>query len=158
LSSRTVVFTDRCRLVALPLERLRTVLLSVLGDHDCGGELSVAFVDDESIAEIHARFLGKDGPTDVISFPLDEESDPKNQNSEGPFGEVVVSCETALREARSRSLAAESEVALYAIHGTLHLLGYGDHVEEERSEMRRQERHYLRIFEELSPSVDGRSS
>jgi probable rRNA maturation factor len=153
-----VVVTDHCELVDLPVARLRDVLERILADHDRDGELSVAFIDDAGISELHGRFLGDPSATDVLSFLLDDESDgpPADQvgeDSAGPFGEVVVSCETALREAEKRDLPVATEAALYAIHGTLHLVGYDDRDEEDSREMRRQEAYYLEIF--TSTHLDG---
>jgi probable rRNA maturation factor len=100
------------------------------------GELSIALVDDREIRKVHAEFLDDDSPTDVISFHFDD-------GGPGPFGELVISAETALREARARKIPPRVELARYAIHGVLHLLGYDDHTPEGRRQMRRLERRYL---------------
>ncbi len=100
--------------------------------------LSVACVDDRTIRDLNRRFHGEDRATDVLAFPL--------QDGVGPalLGEVVLSVETAYREARRRSLPPSREVALYAVHGTLHLLGYDDHRPADRRRMRAREREILR--------------
>jgi probable rRNA maturation factor len=92
------------------------------------GELSVSFVSDEEIAELHRRFLGESGPTDVLSFPLDEETEPG-----GPrlLGDVVIAPDYAQREGR----AGERELRLLLVHGILHLLGYDHEEDEERAVM-----------------------
>ena len=151
-SRRRVVITDRCELIDLPVARLRAVLERVLADHDRDGELSVAFIDDAGIAELHGRFLGDPSATDVLSFLLEDEDSVESVatnagDSTGPCGEVVVSCETAIREARKRDLPESREAALYAIHGTHHLVGYDDREETDCVEMRRQEAHYLELFD-----------
>lgn len=82
--------------------------------------IHVAVVRDVSIAELHQRYLGVPGPTDVLSFDLSDGG--------GAFleGQIVVSADTARREARARRIPFEQELLRYAIHGTLHLLGYDD--------------------------------
>ena len=98
-------------------------------------ELSFALVDDVEMADLHARYAGVEGPTDVLSFPLLEE----------PLlvGEVVISVDTARREAAKRGHPAYDEVVLYAVHGVLHLLGEDDHDPVARRRMRRAERRTL---------------
>lgn len=88
----------------------------------------VAIVDDATIAELHERYLGVPGATDVLSFP---------------HGEIVVSAETALREARERRIEARSELCLYVVHGALHLKGFDDRTPRGRGRMRAEERRIL---------------
>jgi probable rRNA maturation factor len=88
----------------------------------------VALVDDASMAELHERYLGVAGPTDVLSFP---------------HGEIVVSADTACREARARGLPPVAELVLYVVHGALHLAGFGDGTPRERGRMRKEERRVL---------------
>lgn len=119
----------------------------MLEDHGARGLLSVAFVGDGEMRRLHARFLGKDTPTDVLSFPLwsDDgfEHDPV-------FGQVVVSVDTARREAVRRRLPLDREIALYAVHGTLHLVGFDDVEPGRRRAMRRAERRYLKLYAGMS--------
>ena len=96
-------------------------------------ELSVVFVDDAALAALHGRFLGDQGPTDVMSFDLGEDTP-------GPGGELYVSLERAGARARERGVAVERELALYVVHGALHLCGYDDHEPEDRAAMRVAER------------------
>jgi len=88
----------------------------------------VALVTDETIAELHERFLEKPGPTDVLSFP---------------HGEIVVSGDTALREAQRRDIDPVHELMLYVVHGALHLAGHDDRTERQEKEMRAAERRVL---------------
>ncbi|MEN8149393.1 MAG: rRNA maturation RNase YbeY [Planctomycetota bacterium] len=80
------------------------------------GTLSIAVVDDATIATINEQFLDHEGPTDVIAFPLEEDQ-----------GEVVVSAERALAEAKARGVEPMAELLLYVVHGILHLMGHDDH-------------------------------
>lgn len=102
------------------------------------GELSIALVDDEEIARVHDVYLGDDSPTDVITFPGEEEEFA---------GEIVVSAETARRAAREEDTTLAYEISLYLVHGLLHLSGLGDASEEERARMRRAEAVALKKLE-----------
>jgi probable rRNA maturation factor len=86
--------------------------------------LSLVYLNDEEIAKFNERYLKHEGPTDVLAFPMDLQN-----------GEILVSGETALREARLRGIEPEGELLLYTVHGVLHLLGYDDKTPEEASEM-----------------------
>ncbi len=96
--------------------------------------ISVTLVDDVSLHRLNRRFLGHDWPTDVVTFPLNDAA------GDGLAGEVVVSTETAAREAAKRGTAPLDELALYVVHGVLHLCGYDDMDEVALLEMRRRER------------------
>lgn len=98
-------------------------------------DLSFVVLDDARMAEIHQRYAGVAGPTDVLAFPLAEEP--------VLVGEVLVSADTAGREAAARGHPAYDEILLYAVHGVLHLVGHDDHDPEDRRRMRRAEREAL---------------
>ena len=106
-----------------------------LHQHGCSGDLSVAFLDRSSHSRIHGNFLKDFRPTDVITFPADP--------SEGLAGEICVSVDQAIEEAKVRKLPFARELSLYLIHGWLHLVGFDDKVEEDRKIMRREERKAL---------------
>ena len=113
-------------------------------------ELSLLFVDETSIADLNKRFLGKDGPTDVLAFPMDEEPAEGGRSPDsggtGPgwvpsepddmptlIGDVVICPEVAHRNAPEHAGTYEDELALLVVHGILHLVGM-DHVEDEEAE------------------------
>jgi probable rRNA maturation factor len=104
--------------------------------------LSVTLVDDEAMAELHARYSRVEGPTDVLAFPLEDGDGP----GPGLLGEVVVSTDTAAREARARGLPFLRELLLYVAHGTLHLLGHDDHDPLPRRRMHRRQAALLAAF------------
>ena len=83
--------------------------------------LSLALVDDETMSDLHGRFMGLAGPTDVLTFPL--ETDLRGRVL---GGEVVVCVPEARRRAGERQTPVERELLLYAVHGMLHLLGFDD--------------------------------
>jgi probable rRNA maturation factor len=127
-------------------------------------EMSVIFVDEQAMSDLHERFLGSSGPTDVLAFPMDDDVTPggrqPDQGGRGPgspteasdpptvIGDVVVCPQVALRQSGERRLV-DDEVALLVVHGVLHLLNY-DHAEDQESEaMRKRERELLARFRQL---------
>jgi len=125
----------------VPLEyaRLKECARAVLaGEGVKESKVSLAFVDDATIAGLNKRFLDHDGPTDVITFPLSGRGARKLE------GEVVIGVEVAQREAAERGHDVNTELCLYVIHGVLHLCGYDDKSERGAKGMRRKEREYLR--------------
>lgn len=104
---------------------LRRRLARVLGELGCGdAELSVWLCDDRTIRDLHREYLGQDSPTNVISFA---QRDGEFGDVEPEvLGDVVVSVDTARRDAEAAGEALEDEVAYLCIHGILHLVGY-DH-------------------------------
>ena len=89
---------------------------------------------DTKMAELHERFMGIAGPTDVLTFPLDHDG-----RGRCVAGEVVVCVPEARRQAKERGIRAENEVLLYAIHGMLHLSGFDDRTEADYRTMHRTE-------------------
>lgn len=124
------------------LERIEACAAAVLAAEGAEGqELSVTLVDDEQIAQLHLDYMQIPGPTDVISFPLSDPEDPIPI-----LGEVVVSVDTAAREAEERGLSLDEELLRYVVHGTLHLLGYDDHEDDERERMHARQEELLAAF------------
>jgi probable rRNA maturation factor len=121
---------------ALDLERLSRLARHVLADRRVPAdmEVSVLCVDRDAIAELNARHMGADGPTDVLAFPMDlpGESLP---GEPAILGDVVLCPAVAAEQARRDRRPAGAEVELLVVHGILHLLGF-DHAEaDERAEM-----------------------
>lgn len=86
-------------------------------------EVSVSLLDDVMIGEVHGQYMDDPTPTDVITFPY------------GESGEILISVETAARQAEEYGVGWKREVALYLVHGILHLCGYEDTNEEGRKRM-----------------------
>jgi len=103
------------------------------------GVVSVAIVDDPTIAALHDRYLDDPAPTDVLSFVL--ETGPEHLE-----GEVVVSYDTAVARAKQLRVPVTTELLLYVVHGTLHLVGYDDVTPALRNKMRIAEK---QVFEAL---------
>jgi len=120
--------------LSLDEEALKKLLTKVL---QRGGEkrarVSVALVDDKTMAGLNRRYLGRRGPTDVLAFPFDQGPAGKD------LGEIVISVETARKVARRRKKSIKQEIYLYAVHGLLHLLGFDHKTPSEAKEMRKKE-------------------
>jgi probable rRNA maturation factor len=124
--------------LAIDRGRMREVARTVLdGEGIADYEISLAFVDSPTIQRLNKRFLNHDEPTDVLSFPL---SDPHARKL---AGELVVGVEVAKEQAAGRGHDVHAELALYVIHGILHLCGYDDKTDDGSRQMRERERHYL---------------
>ncbi len=118
--------------------RMREVARAVLAGEGIGDyEISLAFVDNPTIHRLNQRYLDHDEPTDVLSFPL---SDARARKL---AGELVIGVEVARAQAEDRGHDVQAELALYVIHGLLHLCGYDDKSAKGASAMRERERHYL---------------
>lgn len=104
-------------------------------------EVSLMFTDDETIHEMNREYRGIDRSTDVLSFALEEgeEEEIYGGPEENLLGDIIISVETATRQAEEYGHSVEREMAFLALHGMLHLLGYDHMEEEERQEMRAQE-------------------
>lgn len=146
MSQMSIEISDQQRCLAVDHDWLRGVVTQVLREEGIStAELSVALVDDAAIHEVNRSYLGHDYPTDVISFVLSDTDDGSLD------GELVVSVETAVREAPRHEWAASDEVLLYVVHGLLHLCGYDDLTDEARPRMRARERDYLALWN-LTPT------
>lgn len=136
----TIAVCDQQRRYQADPRRIRALVRSVLLAEGAGERrVSIALVNDREIARAHVEFLGVAGPTDVVSFPLEDELDDL-------LGEVVVSTDTAAREAKARGLSLEEEVLRYVVHGTLHLLGYDDHAKADYVAMHARQELLLAAF------------
>jgi len=100
-------------------------------------ELSVVFTDDLEIARLNKQYLNRHGPTNVISFPM-REGDFSHVHPE-ILGDVVISMETALREAEELRQSVQERIDYLLIHGILHLFGY-DHEKSEKQALIMEEK------------------
>ncbi len=111
-------------------------------------ELSILFIEPEPMERLHIEWLGLDGPTDVMSFPMDElrPGSPGKPTRDGVLGDVCICPQVAATQAVAAGHSTEEEMLLLATHGILHLLGY-DHAEpDEREEMFALQRKLLLTF------------
>jgi len=133
-------------------------------------EVSLLFVDEGSIAALNERFLEREGPTDVLAFPIEDEPVPGGRSPDlggtGPgsevldeplllLGDVVVCPSVAARHAVEHGVSYDDEVALLVVHGLLHLLGLDHQVPAEAEAMEALERSLLGRF--YRPPAPGRT-
>lgn len=131
--------SNRQRRVDVGARDVREVVTAVFEAEDAGQpDIGVALVNDRVMADLNEEWLGHEGPTDSLAFDYEDDPGP-----DGMRGEVVVSAETALREARVRGHSARHELLLYVAHGTLHLLGWSDDTQAERTRMNARARAIL---------------
>jgi probable rRNA maturation factor len=129
-----VVLLNRQRRRAVRPARLCRVLRAAARDLGVTGELAVVLTGDRTLRSLNARYRGKDKPTDVLSFP--------GPGGDEGLGDVVISLDTAERNARAVGRSLPQEVDVLALHGFLHVLGY-DH-ETDDGTMDRLERRLRR--------------
>ena len=135
-------------IVPLDRGRLREIARAVLdGEYVKDYEISLVFVDNPTIHQLNKRYLDHDEPTDVLSFPYSAANARKLE------GELIVGVEIAKEQAAERGHDVQAELALYVIHGLLHLCGYDDKSADDAQAMGLRERHYL---EQLGlPNIAG---
>ncbi|HEX7168901.1 MAG TPA: rRNA maturation RNase YbeY [Acidimicrobiales bacterium] len=155
-----------------PVDASRWLRLAeeVLGAEGIRGEaeLSVLFVDSEVMSDLNKRFHGKEGPTDVLAFPIDEDPVEGGRSPDsggtGPgyspvepgdmpvlLGDVVICPQVAAENAPEHAGTYEDELALLLVHGILHLLGMDHLDDEEAEEMEARERDLLARFHQRQP-------
>src|SRR5699024_6896779 len=99
-------------------------------------ELAIVFVEDDAMSELHEQWMGIQGPTDVLSFPMDElRPGTQQQLTEGLLGDIVISPQVAADHARIGGHSHADEIALLVTHGVLHLLGYDHHDDTQKEQM-----------------------
>jgi len=125
-------------IVPIDKGRTREIARAVLeGEAVIDYEISLAFVDNTTIHRLNKQYLDHDEPTDVMSFPY------SNAGAKKLEGELVIGVEIAKEQAAERGHYVQIELALYVIHGLLHLCGYDDKSAKDEAKMRERERHYL---------------
>lgn len=126
------------------LEQLLAFAGEAEGIHE--GEVSLSFVDDETIRELNRDYRGIDSPTDVLSFPMfEDEAERIAAQEEGSllWGDIIISVPTAKRQSEEYGHSLEREIGFLFVHGFLHLLGYDHETEEQEKEMFALQEHIL---------------
>lgn len=128
--------TDLQKFYPIDKYRIKKLVAGVLKAEKEGknAELSIVFLDNKRIKGINRTFLGHNYATDVLSFPYHESSLKNNIT-----GEIIISVEMAAKLAQKRGYSVEGEIALYLIHGLLHLLGYDDKQKRDAKKMHQRE-------------------
>lgn len=130
------------------LERRARAAMRALGH--ARSELSLALVDDADIAALNRQYRSRSGPTDVLSFSLLEGDHAEHRG--GLIGDVVISVETAARQAAARRRSLDDELARLMVHGLCHLLGHDHEADDEARVMAAEER---RVRAEIRDSEAG---
>lgn len=138
--------SNRQKLLKIPSKKVRTLVETVILNEDktCD-EVSIHFVSNKAMCQMHKEFFNDPSPTDCMSFPLDDEA----TSSYRVLGDVVVCPQTAVAYAKSHQTDHYQELTLYIIHGLLHLMGYDDIRETERKKMRAAEKRHMAKLEAL---------
>jgi len=126
------------------IQQKATDILNALDYHDA--ELSILIVDDPQIAILNKKYLRRNGPTNVIAFPM--RTDQFSNINPELLGDVVISIETAEKEGKNIGINMEERFTQLLVHGILHLLGY-DHEksEQEAEKMEKKSEEILKLIE-----------
>ena len=153
----------------IDLERWVALANGALADEGVRGlaEVSLIFLDEPAIAALNQQFMGRPGPTDVLSFPIDNEPEPTGRvpdaGGSGPgepaqpeipqlIGDIVICPAVAGRNALEHECSLDDEMALLVVHGVLHLLGWDHAADEEAERMEARERVLLARHYRAAPS------
>ncbi|RLC30572.1 MAG: rRNA maturation RNase YbeY [Deltaproteobacteria bacterium] len=117
---------NRHRIATKKLKRMIQVILNALDFPDA--ELSILLVDDSEIEELNRKYLNREGPTNVIAFPM-QEGDFAHISPQ-LLGDVVVSVDTARKEAETGGIHVDERLLELLVHGILHLVGYDHELSE----------------------------
>jgi probable rRNA maturation factor len=146
-TERAHALTASLELLASRAERLLTAI-----DAD-DAELSITLCDDDAIQALNAEWRGKDVATDVLSFPQGEMPPGAPRH----LGDVVISVDTAARQASELGHGLDDELGVLLTHGLLHLLGHDHDDDEDRAEMLAEEQHLLQALGLEKQGLIGRA-
>jgi probable rRNA maturation factor len=136
----------------IDLERWERLAAAVLVEEGVVGELTLTFIDRAEMAALNEQYMGKSGPTDVLSFPMDDEPVAGVPTL---LGDVVISPAVASAQFIDHAGTIDDEIALLVVHGVLHVLGH-DHAEPgETAVMRARERELLGTHHWGGPAPSG---
>lgn len=118
------------------LQRLTSFVLESMFVH-ADTELSLMFVDEAAIEQLHVQWMDEPGPTDVLSFPMDElrPGRPDSKTPAGLLGDIVVCPQVAEEQAEAAGHSLEQEITVLVTHGMLHLMGFDHGTPDEEAEM-----------------------
>ena len=134
--------------IKIDKRKIRSTVLKVLKILDCPDkEISISFVDDEYIKQLNKQYLGKDQATNVLSFSL-QEGEYGDINPQ-ILGDIIVSVETAQRDALYGKLNIAREIDFLLIHGILHLLGY-NHENTTKKESNKMQQKEKELFNKIN--------
>ena len=143
-SRQNIVILNLQKKVRINQKKIKGIASQILRyEFKDAGQLNIVFVTDKRIRALNKKYLNRDRATDVLAFDMRQGCLPKG--AEAFFGDVVISAETALGNARRFGTSAEKEIVLYLIHGLLHLLGYTDSKDSRKNLLKRQAYYFERL-------------
>jgi probable rRNA maturation factor len=143
-----ISFYNQQKALKIPKNKFSKIIKFLLENEKVETEaLGVYFVGKKRSSEVHKEFFNDPSPTDCMSFPVDDFSNPIHGHHY--LGDVMICPEVALDNHENYGHSLEEETALYLIHAILHLVGYDDKKKNKRMVMRKKERIYLKIYKEL---------
>ena len=143
-SSLAIHLSNRQKDIKLSLKAVRTLVRAVLAFEKVScQEISVYFVTQKRISDLHQEFFNDPTPTDCITFPIDDET----------LGEIFVCPKAAIEYCEKQGGDPHTETALYIVHGILHLLGYDDLEPAKRRTMRKKEKKCMAHLKDLRISL-----
>ena len=130
-----VLITDEQECLDIDLDFIKDVAIEIMTYIEAPGnsQLSLVFCDDEAIKELNNEYRGNNQPTDVLSFPIELENFVPEIRM---LGDIVISAERAIKQAKEYDHSVETEIVILLIHGLLHLNGF-DHIKEDEYKIMR---------------------
>ena len=148
-----VLIENRQSALDISLRKIRTEAQIILDALDCpDGELSVLIVDDSQIAELNQQYLDRQGPTNVLAFPMSLE--PFSEETPQILGDVVISVDTAQNEGKIAGISTEERLRELLVHGILHLFNYDHEETDEKAHEMDQKNNALLTLIETKASAD----
>lgn len=125
--------------------KIKMKLKRILKDLEChDAELSILITDDKHMAELNSRFLKRNGPTNVLAFPVKDDNPDEPETS--MLGDIVISLDAAMRDAIKAGESLTKMIDRLLIHGLLHLLGYNHERSEEAWKMEEETERLLTLI------------
>lgn len=125
------------------IKRIAAYALQKLGVHP-DSELSISLVEESEMETLHLQWMDEPGPTDVLSFPMDEIRPNSASTGPGVLGDIVLCPEFAAKQAKEAGNSLQEELELLTVHGVLHLLGFDHRESEEKRIMFSLQEEYLK--------------
>jgi probable rRNA maturation factor len=149
LTELTVVTLDEQDAHSIDTTRWETLARNVLTIEGIDGpcELNVTFIDVDEMTKLNVEHMDGTGPTDVLSFPLDDSPDDVFDSQPRLLGDIVICPEVVSAQAPE---SADDEMALMVVHGVLHILGMDHQDDDEAAEMQAAERRHLTRWRDAS--------
>lgn len=140
INNESDIEVDSERLLSMMVHHFGHLRLSPRAD------LSILLINEQPMEDLHIKWMDEPGPTDVLSFPMDELR-PGNADAEGVLGDIVICPQVARLQSDAAGHTEFEEIMLLATHGLLHLLGFDHSEPEEEAEMFGLQRQLLESFE-----------